>query len=236
MRTQAKWAALEDQKLADSVAENGLSNWVAVASDVGTRTRRQCRERWLFHHTAKRGDWSAEEEWRLIRLHEQQGNRWAQIARQLPGRTENQVKNHWNSAKRRKTAQDTPLDRHFRGLASEPAARATEPQASETNTPSVGGQERMDHVYVFENDVPAFDMSEMGSAFSMCKLRLERGSGDQAPDHFVSVFDTVRRNCRFDVLSLCAMVCPSEVHIAVSGEKVDRVLAFMRHVVYSVTV
>ncbi|XP_056166939.1 transcription factor MYB23-like [Syzygium oleosum] len=103
------WTVVEDQILIDYVKDNGQGRWDKVRKATGLkRCGKSCRLRWLNYlkPDAKRGNISPEEEELIIRLHKLLGNRWVLIAGRLPGRTDNEIKNYWNTTIKKKLVQD----------------------------------------------------------------------------------------------------------------------------------
>nr|AUQ44163.1 MYB transcription factor [Narcissus tazetta subsp. chinensis] len=99
------WTSEEDRMLSDYIKDHGTGRWRSLPADAGlNRCGKSCRLRWLnyLRPDIKRGNITEEEEELIIRLHKLLGNRWSLIAGRLPGRTDNEIKNHWNTNLRKK--------------------------------------------------------------------------------------------------------------------------------------
>ncbi|KAL9350604.1 hypothetical protein Peur_057859 [Populus x canadensis] len=108
MPNKGAWTAEEDRKLAEVIAIHGARKWKAIAAKAAlNRCGKSCRLRWLnyLRPNIKRGNISDQEEDLILRLHKLLGNRWSLIAGRLPGRTDNEIKNYWNSHLSKKISQ-----------------------------------------------------------------------------------------------------------------------------------
>lgn len=118
-RRSASWTTEEDATLVELVKKESAvppsitasKTWSRVAAQLTNRTGKQCRERYLnqLKPGIRRDPWSPEEERILREAHAKIGNKWVTIANQLPGRTDNCVKNHWNSMLRKRQRRDAAL-------------------------------------------------------------------------------------------------------------------------------
>ncbi|KAL7083791.1 hypothetical protein ACP275_14G184200 [Erythranthe tilingii] len=106
------WTTAEDSILVDYVKRHGEGNWNAVQKHSGlSRCGKSCRLRWANHlrPNLKKGAFTSEEERLIIELHAKMGNKWARMAAHLPGRTDNEIKNYWNTRIKRRQRAGLPL-------------------------------------------------------------------------------------------------------------------------------
>nr|CAB3485242.1 unnamed protein product [Digitaria exilis] len=104
------WAPEEDKLLVDYVQANGPGNWRMLPKLAGlNRCGKSCRLRWAnyLRPDIKRGPFTPEEHNSILQLHAIVGNKWSMIAAQMPGRTDNEIKNYWNTHMKKQLRQDS---------------------------------------------------------------------------------------------------------------------------------
>ena len=93
------WDERQDLNLLAMIAEIGPHQWELISNQMPGRSGKQCRERWhnQLNPLLKKTSWSTEEDWVLFILHQTLQSRWAKITDFLLGRSDNSIKNYWNS-------------------------------------------------------------------------------------------------------------------------------------------
>ncbi|XP_009772158.1 transcription factor MYB61-like [Nicotiana sylvestris] len=147
------WSPEEDEKLSNYITKFGVGSWSSVPKLAGLqRCGKSCRLRWInyLRPDLKRGMFSPDEEDRIISLHQVLGNRWAQIAAQLPGRTDNEIKNFWNSSLKKKLIKQG-IDPNTHKLLSEDQVKDEENCTNKTSMLQIPSAGLMDQPFHLTN-------------------------------------------------------------------------------------
>ncbi|BFG18070.1 hypothetical protein CerSpe_043440 [Prunus speciosa] len=144
------WTALEDKILTSYIKAHGEGKWRSLPKRAGLkRCGKSCRLRWLnyLRPDIKRGNISGDEEELIVRLHNLLGNRWSLIAGRLPGRTDNEIKNYWNTTLGKKakgeptstgsSKETSPPPTKSRAKRREIESKTTKPSAAATLPPVI---------------------------------------------------------------------------------------------------
>ncbi|GAB2226654.1 hypothetical protein Drorol1_Dr00022472 [Drosera rotundifolia] len=143
------WSKQEDQKLIDYIRQHGEGCWRSIPEAAGLRRcGKSCRLRWInyLRPNLKRGNFGEDEEELIIKLYALLGNRWSLIAGRLPGRTDNEVKNYWNSHLQKKLISSGIDPRNHR------LNQTIFPPRTQTSNPTIMNENPTESIVTHERD------------------------------------------------------------------------------------
>ncbi|GLT65063.1 hypothetical protein SLA2020_375150 [Shorea laevis] len=190
------WTEQEDIILVHSVQSFGDRRWDFIAKVSGlNRTGKSCRLRWVnyLHPGLKRGKMTPQEERLVLELHAKWGNRWSRIARKLPGRTDNEIKNYWRTHMRKKAQESKRAIPPSSPKSSSSSSTITKVDAEKASFHDTGGPDMMalagkkseeienEEGYSIDDIWKDIDLSEENTTNPVCDTYSEEGCSFSYP-------------------------------------------------------
>nr|QTO65846.1 R2R3MYB [Cattleya trianae] len=195
------WTTSEDNLLINYINKHGEGKWTTIPYKAGLkRSGKSCRLRWLnyLRPNVKRGNFSEEEDDLIIRLHKLLGNRWSLIAGRLPGRTDNEIKNYWNTTLAKKSRFLHLSQMHQpSNIQRPPASDHLLPSSSTYPSPQATNNKTLNRPMAIRCDKVAFPVGE-SSAVAASVMPETIKAGTIIEEELVQVKENMVMNCSFE--------------------------------------
>ncbi|CAN4104871.1 unnamed protein product [Withania somnifera] len=203
-RKKGTWTPEEDRKLAVYITKYGSWNWRQLPKYAGlARCGKSCRLRWMnyLRPNVKRGNYTNEEDEIILKLHAQIGNKWSAIAAHLPGRSDNEIKNHWHTALKKRA--------NYAPNSSDESSKKCNNKKSESNTRRKNNGENQNAIHSMSEELSSYcttDYQQQHNVFEEALEGITSGSFWTEP-FLVESFNTTRT----DILAPSmdnGLICP----------------------------
>nr|AGN52069.1 MYB-related transcription factor [Salvia miltiorrhiza]AGN52179.1 MYB-related transcription factor [Salvia miltiorrhiza] len=226
------WTEQEDTQLVFYVNLFGDRRWDFVAKVSGLkRTGKSCRLRWVnyLHPGLKRGKMTPNEERLVVELQSKWGNRWSRIARKLPGRTDNEIKNYWRTHMRKK-AQESKKKKGSSSSSSSSTTTSSSSSSSSSNSSSSAPNSPRPGDSAPAKGKPAgaegersfYDTGGVGLAATAASLVVEEGNKVYSMDDLWKEFEFPEENCALTAQTVASPIwdyCPNDSLWCMSEEE-----------------
>ncbi|XP_057433464.1 transcription factor MYB15-like [Lotus japonicus] len=216
------WTSEEDQILISYIQKHGHGNWRALPKHAGLlRCGKSCRLRWInyLRPDIKRGNFTAEEEELIIKMHELLGNRWSAIAAKLPNRTDNEIKNVWHTHLKKRLQKTNNQSNSDRKRVSKPKIKRSDSSSSTLTSSSDFSSSVNEGVEIMDNSIKSEE--DIESLETIMPVIDESFWSEEAMDDESSTMPSNSLTVSNELQPQCSVNSVETFQVQSNGSKID---------------